>query len=60
MTSEIDKLSQILPAFYVLASGDWIRTRNDIHQRYENEVVWIQALNDNGLSSEAFDVIPKY
>jgi len=31
MTSEIDKLSQILPAFYVLASGDWIRTRNDIH-----------------------------
>ena len=55
MTSDIDKLSQILPAFYVLASGDWIRTRNDIHQRYENEEVWIQALNDNGLSSEAFD-----
>lgn len=56
MTSEIDKLSQILPAFYVLASGDWIRTRNDIHQRYENEEVWIQALNENGLSSEVFDV----
>ena len=51
-----DRLSQILPAFYVLASGDWMRTRDDIHERYENEEVWLGVLDDNGLSSEDFDV----
>lgn len=50
-----DRLNQILPAFYVLASGDWIRTRNDIHERYEDEEVWIGVLNDNSLNSEEFD-----
>ncbi len=51
-----DRLSQILPAFYVLASGDWMRTRDYIHERYENEEVWLGVLDDNGLSSEDFDV----
>jgi hypothetical protein len=50
-----DRLSQLLPAFYVLASGDWIRTRNEIHERYEDEEVWLAVLEDNDLSSEEFD-----
>lgn len=51
-----ERLSQLLPAFYVLASGDWIRTRNDIHERFENEEVWLGVLDENDLSSEDFDV----
>ena len=53
--NDLDRLNQILPAFYVLASGDWMRTRDDIHERYENEEVWLGVLDDNGLSSEEFD-----
>jgi hypothetical protein len=50
-----DRLNQILPAYYVLASGEWIRIRNEIHERYEDEVVWLGVLEDNDLSSEEFD-----
>ena len=53
--NDLDRLNQILPAFYVLASGDWMRTRNDIHERFEDEEVWLSVLDDNGLTSEEFD-----
>lgn len=53
--NDLDRLNQLLPAFYVLASGDWIRTRNEIHERYEDEEVWLAVLEDNDLSSEEFD-----
>ena len=32
-----------------------MRTRNDIHERYEDEEVWLGVLDDNNLSSEEFD-----
>ena len=50
-----DRLIQILPAFYVLASADWISTRNYIHERFEEGEVWVDVLNENGLSVEEFD-----
>jgi hypothetical protein len=50
-----DRLNQLLPAFYVLASGEWMRIRNEIHERYEDEAVWLGVLEDNDLSSEEFD-----
>ena len=53
--NDLDRLNQILPTFYVLASGDWMRTRNDIHERFEDEEVWLSVLDDNGLTSEEFD-----
>jgi hypothetical protein len=52
---DLDRLNQILPAFYVLASGDWISTRNYIHERYEEGDVWADVLDDHGLSVEDFD-----
>lgn len=33
-----------------------MRTRDYIHERYENEEVWSGVLDSNGLSSEDFDV----
>jgi hypothetical protein len=54
--NDLDRLNQILPAFYVLASGDWISTRNYIHERYEEGDVWAEVLDDNGLSVEDFDL----
>jgi AcrR family transcriptional regulator len=54
--NDLERLRQILPAFYVLASGDWMRTRNYIHERFDNEEVWVGVLDDNGLSSEDFDI----
>lgn len=32
-----------------------MRTRNDIHERFEDEEVWLSVLDDNGLTSEEFD-----
>ena len=52
--NDLDRLNQILPAFYVLASGDWTSTRNYIHERYEEGDVWAEVLDDNGLSVEDF------
>ncbi len=53
--NDLDRLNQILPAFYVLASSDWIATRNYIHERFEDGDVWADVLNENGLSVEDFD-----
>ena len=53
--NDLDRLNQILPAYYVLASSDWTSTRNYIHERFDEGEVWADVLNENGLSVEDFD-----
>ena len=53
--NDLDRLNQILPAYYVLASSDWTSTRNYIHERFDEGGVWADVLNENGLSVEDFD-----
>ncbi len=50
-----DELAKIIPVYFVLASGYWIRVRNEINARYEDEEVWLNFLEENGLSTEEFD-----
>jgi len=52
---DTDKLSEINPVYFALASGDWMRTRNDINERHENEEVWESFLDEHGLTPEEFD-----
>lgn len=52
---DLDKLSEIYPVYFALASGNWMRSRSEIHQRYEDEEVWENFLDENGLTSEEFD-----
>ena len=52
---DTDKLSEIYPVYFALASGDWMRTRNDINERHENEEVWESFLDEHGLTPEEFD-----
>jgi hypothetical protein len=54
--NDLDRLNQILPAFYVLASSDWAATRNYIHERLEEGEVWANVLDENGLSVDDFDL----
>lgn len=52
---DTDKLSEIYPVYFALASGDWMRTRNEINERHENEEVWESFLDEHGLTPEEFD-----
>lgn len=52
---DLDKLSEIYPVYFALASGDWMRTRNDINERHEDEEAWESFLDENGLTAEEFD-----
>jgi hypothetical protein len=56
-SSEIDKdkLSEIYPVYFALASGNWMRSRSDMNQRYEDDEVWENFLDENGLTLEEFD-----
>ena len=58
MTSQkdSDKLLEILPAYFVLASADWTRVRDDINDRYQDEETWESFLEENDLTLEAFDL----
>jgi hypothetical protein len=49
------KLSEILPVYFVLASGNWMRTRNDINEREENQETWEAFLAENNLTVEEFE-----
>ena len=53
--SDADKLSEIYPVYFALASGDWMRTRNEINERHEDEEVWESFLDEHGLTPEEFD-----
>ena len=53
--SDAEKLSEIYPVYFALASGDWMRTRNDINERHEDEEAWESFLDENGLTAEEFD-----
>jgi hypothetical protein len=58
MTSkqDLEKLLEILPAYFVLASADWIRVRNEINDRYQDQETWESFLEENDLTSEDFDL----
>ncbi len=51
-----DKLLEILPAYFVLASADWIRVRNEINDRYQDQETWESFLDENDLTSEDFEL----
>ena len=53
--SDAEKLSEIYPVYFALASGDWMRTRNDINERHEDEEAWESFLDEHGLTAEEFD-----
>ena len=53
--SDADKLFEIYPVYFALASGDWMRTRNDINERHEDEEAWESFLDEHGLTVEEFD-----
>lgn len=50
-----DQLSSIVSVYFALASGRWMRTRNDMNDRYEDEDTWSDFLSENGLSKDEFD-----
>ena len=52
---DVEKLSEIYPVYFALASGNWMRSRNEMNQRYEDEEVWESFLEENGLTPEEFD-----
>jgi len=53
-------LSKILPVYFVLASGRWMRTRDEINCRYEDEEVWEHFLDEHNLTLEAFNRYEKW
>jgi hypothetical protein len=53
--SDAMKLSEIYPVYFALASGNWMRSRSEMNERYEDEEVWENFLDANGLTSEEFD-----
>lgn len=48
-------LSEILPVYFVLASGNWMRVRNDINERHEDQETWEAFLAENDLSLDEFE-----
>ena len=52
---DTDKLSEIYPVYFALASGNWMRSRNDINERYEDHEAWESFLAENDLTPEEFD-----
>jgi hypothetical protein len=48
-------LSEILPVYFVLASGRWMRVRSDINERYEDQETWEGFLVENDLSVNEFE-----
>jgi len=48
-------LSEILPVYFVLASGSWMRVRNDINERHEDQETWEGFLAENDLSVDEFE-----
>lgn len=48
-------LLEILPVFFALASGNWMRTRDEINSRHDDEEVWENYLDENGLTVEQFN-----
>ena len=54
------QLSKIIPVYFVLASGRWIRARNEINERFEDEEVWENYLSENGFSTDEFELYEKW
>ena len=48
-------LLEILPVYFVLASGRWMRVRNDINERHEDQETWEGFLAENNLSVDEFE-----
>lgn len=48
-------LLEILPVYFVLASGNWMRTRNDINERHEDPETWEAFLAENDLTVDEFE-----
>lgn len=48
-------LSEILPVYFVLASGSWMRVRNDINERDEDQETWEAFLAENDLSVDEYE-----
>ena len=53
--SDADRLSEIYPVYFALASGNWMRSRSEMNERHEDEEVWESFLNEHGLTPEEFD-----
>jgi len=53
--SGAEKLDEILPVYFALASANWMTTRNWAQSRYEDIETWESFLSENGMSSEEFD-----
>jgi tetratricopeptide (TPR) repeat protein len=53
--THLEKLSEIYPVYFALASGNWMRSRSEMNERYEDKEVWENFLEVNGLTSEEFD-----
>lgn len=48
-------LLEILPVYFVLASGRWMRVRNEINEREENQEAWESFLSVHDLSVDEFE-----
>ena len=55
LIDEAERLASIRPVFFALASGQWMRTRDYIQNRYEDPEGWENFLAENDLSPEEFD-----
>lgn len=53
-------LSKILPVYFVLASPRWMRTRDEINSRYEDEEAWQNFLEEHNLNIEKFNRYEKW
>ena len=50
-----EDLTELLPVYFVLASGYSMRLRNEINSRYEDEDAWEEFLAENDLTSKDFE-----
>jgi hypothetical protein len=48
-------LLEILPVYFVLASGRWMRVRSEINEREEDQETWEAFLAENNLTVEEFE-----
>ena len=53
--SGAEKLDEILPVYFVLASANWMYVRNWAQSRFEDNEAWESFLSINGMTSDEFD-----